>query len=291
VGPPILIVGRRGTLGNAFARVCQGRGLRAHSVGRSELDICDAPAIDATIRRVKPWAVVNAAGYVRVDAAEADREACWRDNVDGAASLAAACRRHRLPFVTFSSDLVFDGSVVHPYTEEHQPAPLNVYGASKAEAERRVRDILPDALVIRTSAFFGPWDDYNFAALVRRAVAAKVRFPAAGDCTVSPTYVPDLVHAALDLLIDEDGGIWHLANDGAVTWHEFGRMVARAAGLAVELVEPCSWRDVWQPAARPAFSALGTARGRLLPRLDAAVLVYVAETAALQSCRRQAASS
>ena len=290
-GAPILVVGSRGTLGRAFRRICELRGLRTHLVGRGEMDICDAPGIDAVIRRLKPWAVVNAAGYVRVDDAEGDRDGCWRDNVDGAVNLAAACRRHRLPLVTFSSDLVFDGAAGRPYLEDDAPAPLNVYGAAKAEAERRVLDISPEALVIRTSAFFGPWDEYNFATVALRAVAGRASFRAAADYTVSPTYVPDLVNAALDLLVDGERGIWHLANDGAVTWHEFGRMVVRAAGLPEELIEPCSWRDVWQPAVRPSYSVLGTARGSLLPSLATAVEVYTAQTAARVLNQRHAAGS
>lgn len=279
-GPPLLIVGSRGTLGTAFRRVCERRGLATHLVSRAELDICDPQAVDATIRRVQPWAVMNAAGYVRVDAAESDRDACWRDNVDGAVNLAASCRRHRLPIVTFSSDLVFDGAAGRPYTEDDTPAPLNVYGAAKAEAERRVLDISPEALVIRTSAFFGPWDDHNFATVALRTVAGRVPFRAAADYTVSPTYVPDLVNAVLDLLIDGERGIWHLSNDGAVSWFDFGQMLARAAGLSEELIEPCSWRELWQPAARPPCSVLGTVRGQLLPTLAAAIQVYAAETAA-----------
>jgi dTDP-4-dehydrorhamnose reductase len=290
-GSPLLIVGSRGTLGNGFRRICKARGLRTHLVGRSEMDICDGPGIDAVIRRMKPWAVVNAAGYVRVDGAEADRDACWRDNVDGAVNLAAACRRHRLPLVTFSSDLVFDGSAGRPYTEEDAPAPLNVYGTAKAEAERRVLDISPQALVIRTSAFFGPWDDHNFAAVALRTFSGRASFRAAIDYRVSPTYVPHLVHTVLDLLIDGEHGIWHLANDGSVTWHEFGRMVARAAGYSDALVEPCSWRDVWQPAVRPSYSVLGTIRGQLLPTLESSIQVYVTEMAlALQGMASAAPS-
>ena len=280
-GPPLLIVGSRGTLGSAFRRVCESRGLATHVVGRAEMDICDPQAIDATIRRVKPWAVINAAGYVRVDAAETERDACWRDNVDGAVNLAASCRRRRLPIVTFSSDLVFDGSTGRPYTEDDTPVPLNVYGAAKAEAERRVLNISSEALVIRTSAFFGPWDDYNFATVALRAVAGRSSFRAAADYTISPTYVPHLVNAVLDLLIDGERGIWHLANDGSVTWLEFGRMVTRAAGLPEDLIEPCSWRDVWQPAPRPHYSVLGTVRGKLLGPLDAAVQIYAAEALAV----------
>jgi len=228
--PPLLIVGARGTLGQAFQRICHRRGLPAFMATRADVDMSDPATVDAVLRGVQPWAVVNAAGYVRVDEAEQDRDACWRDNVTGPVTLAAACRRRGLPLVTFSSDLVFDGTVARPYVESDPVSPLNVYGAAKAEAERRVLDLLPDALVIRTSAFFGPWDDYNFATQAIRAVSAGEAWRAADDYTVSPTYVPDLVNAALDLLIDETEGICHLAGADALSWAAFGQRIAAAIG-------------------------------------------------------------
>src|SRR5918997_1654531 len=82
-----------------------------------------------------PWAVINAAGYVRVDDAEQDRACCFRENADGAAILAEACETRGLGLVTFSSDLVFDGRATSPYNESAAPLPLNVYGESKAAAE------------------------------------------------------------------------------------------------------------------------------------------------------------
>jgi dTDP-4-dehydrorhamnose reductase len=271
---PILIVGARGTLGSAFQRICAQRGLPTHVVSRTEMDMSDPARVDAVLRRVRPWAVVNAAGYVRVDAAESDRDGCWRDNVTGPVTLAAACRRRGVPLATFSSDLVFDGTMQRPYVESDAVAPLNSYGAAKAEAEQRVLDLLPDALVVRTSAFFGPWDDYNFATVMLRAVLNQASFSAPGDAVVSPTYVPDLVHAVLDLLIDGEGGIWHLANQGAVSWLEFGRAVAKCAGGDPSLVVPCGWRDMWQPAVRPPYSVLGSERGALLRPLDRAIEAY-----------------
>jgi dTDP-4-dehydrorhamnose reductase len=282
-GAPILILGTSGTLGRAFQRICEQRNLRVHATSRSDVDICDPARIDAVLRRLNPWAVINATGYVRVDDAEADRDGCWRDNVIGAVNVAAACRRRRLPLVTFSSDLVFDGSLQRPYLEDDPTQPLNTYGASKAEAERRVLELLPNALVIRTSAFFGPWDNHNFATVALRAIAALQPFKAADDYTVSPTYVPDLVHAALDLLIDGERGIWHLANSGAVTWFDFAQMVAREAGADATFVERCSWRDVWHTAERPGYSALGSSRGVMLRPLEQAVKSYVAEYTTAQS--------
>ena len=291
-GPPLLVVGSHGTLGHAFARICADRGLRVHLASRAELDSCDPARVDAVLRTLQPWAIVNAAGYVRVDAAESDRDGCWRDNVIAPANLAAACRRRRLPLVTFSTDLVFDGRESRPYLESDVPHPLNVYGESKAEAERRVLELLPSALVIRTSAFFGPWDRYSFAAAACQALRDGRPFRAADDAMVSPTYVPDLVHAVLDLLIDGERGIWHLANEGAVTWKAFACLVAHEGGIENGRVEPCRWRDVWQPAVRPGYSVLGTSRGHLLRPLEAAVQSYFADllTDEAQVAARRASS-
>jgi dTDP-4-dehydrorhamnose reductase len=231
--------------------------------------------VDAILRRVKPWAVINAAGYVRVDDAERDVEACRRANVTGPMNLAAACRRHGLPLVTFSSDLVFDGRERRPYLEDDEPRPLNVYGATKAEAEGRVRQLLPDALVIRTSAFFGPWDDYNFLACVFAALDRGTVFMAPADSTVSPTYIPDLVHAALDLVIDGERGLWHLTNEGAMTWFDFARFAAERSGRAVDLISPVETARAWSPAARPSYSALSSGRARLLRPLHEALDAYL----------------
>jgi dTDP-4-dehydrorhamnose reductase len=276
-GQPLLIVGRTGTLGSAFYRICEHRGLAFRVVGRPEVDITDSSSVHSLVRHVQPWAVINAAGYVRVDDAERDAEACRRSNVAGAVNLAATCRRHGVPLVTFSSDLVFDGHQRRPYTESDETRPLNVYGTTKAEAERRVLELLPDALVIRTSAFFGPWDDYNFLAAVFRALDGGTQFQAAADSVVSPTYVPDLVHATLDLLIDGEHGLWHLANDGAVTWFEFARAAAERSDRQADLIAPVQTSQACGPAVRPLYSALSSCRGRLLRPLDEALGAFLHE--------------
>ena len=270
-GPSILIVGAMGTLGRAFQRICVARGLRARLATRRDVDIADPAAVDALIRRVEPWAVINAAGYVRVDAAEQDQPRCWRDNVWGPVNLAAACRRHGIKLVTFSSDLVFDGLAGRPYTEDDEPNPLNAYGRTKAEAERRVLDLLPAALVVRSSAFFGPWDEYNYLACLVRALDTGTSFHAPADTLVSPTYVPHLVDATLDLLIDGERGVWHLANDGAVTWFEFALRAAALCGRASDHILPADTATVWGPAHRPRFSALTSTRGQVMPSLTSAL--------------------
>ena len=276
----LLITGATGTLGRAFARLCEVRGLSYHLLSRGEMDIADRASVEAALARLRPWAVVNAAGYVRVDDAEREAERCTRENADGASLLAEACAARGAALVTFSSDLVFDGAKSAPYVESDAVAPLNVYGRSKADAERRVLAAHPGALVARTSAFFGPWDDYNFATLCLRALAAGRAFVAASDSVVSPTYVPDLVNACLDLLIDGESGVWHLANAGALTWAEFATLVARSAGFDPSFVEPRPTRELRLAAARPRYTALASERGALLPPLESALARYLRESAA-----------
>ncbi len=278
-GRPLLITGGTGTLGRAFARICDARALPYRLTRRHELDIAQRESVDAMLDRERPWAVVNTAGYVRVDDAEADEAACMRENAHGAIVLAAACAARGIPFVTFSSDLVFDGSKTTPYVESDAPAPLNVYGRSKAEAEWHVLSQHPGSLVIRTSAFFGPWDDYNFVTVALRELEAGKSFAAASDGLISPTYVPDLVHASLDLMIDGEVGVWHVANpnSGIITWAEFARKAAALASVSDRRLQARPTEIFGWPAWRPVNTVLGSERGVLLPPLDDALVRYFRE--------------
>jgi dTDP-4-dehydrorhamnose reductase len=274
---PILVTGARGTLGSAFVRLCRERGLACIGSTRDQLDIADERSVAHFLDELSPWAVVNAAGYVRVDDAEREPEAAHRENVIGAETLARACAARGIPYVVFSSDLVFGGAgrTNRPYVETDAVSPRGVYAATKAEAEARVLAAHDGSLVVRTAAFLGPWDDWNFATLALRAMTSGVPFDAAGDLVVSPTYVPDLVHAVLDLLIDGEHGIWHLANRGAVTWAELARRAACMAGLDGSLVRERSHHELGLVAPRPAFAALDSARASLMPPLDDALGRYV----------------
>lgn len=267
-GRPLLITGASGTLGAAFARLCERRGLAHILTRRADLDIADRASVEAAIERIQPWAVINTAGFVRVDEAEARRDQCFSENATGPEMLARACARRGLPLVTFSSDLVFDGRLGRPYVETDTVSPACAYGESKHDAERRVLEIWPDTLVVRTSAFFGPWDRYNFVWNTLRALHRGQDVTASDDAVVSPTYVPDLVHATLDLMLDGEHGIWHLANEGQVSWNKLARWVAESANLNANLVQAPERGPV-------ANNALSSARGLLLRPLDQAIGDYI----------------
>lgn len=277
-GQPILITGAIGTLGQAFERICTQRGLSFILLNRQELDIADMAQAEAVIKKYNPWAIINTAGYVRVAQAEQESEKCFRENVTGPVNLATICSKKGIRLLTFSTDLVFDGKQQRPYTEKDKVNPTTIYGSSKAEAEKQVLALHPSALVIRTSAFFGPWDEYNFITAFLQALQKSEPFDAKAYAYVSPTYVPDLVHNSLDLLIDGEEGIWHLANQGNVSWADFGKSVALQAGFDPHMLEDWYQKQQVQATSVPRqFTVLASEKSHMMPPLTSAVTRYLKE--------------
>jgi dTDP-4-dehydrorhamnose reductase len=237
------------------------------------LDICDPDAASSVLRQSKPWAIINAAGFIGVDDAERDGARCIRQNTIGAAILMEAARERGIAFMTFSSDLVFDGAERTPYVESSATAPLNEYGRSKAAAEEMVLQY-PQTLCVRTSAFFGCWERGDFVSRVLEALAVGRPCCAASDVVVSPTYLPDLAAACLDLLIDEERGIFHLANVGSVSWAALAKLAAAALKVDWRSLESVRGQDMGWTAPRPRFSALRSERAALMPTLESALQRY-----------------
>src|SRR5690606_12167250 len=153
---------------------------------------------------------------------------------------------------------------------------------SKAESERQVLEICEKSLVVRTSSFFGPWDEYNFITLLLRSLSSGKPFEVAQDITISPTYVPDLVHTCLDLLIDGEKGILHLVNSGQVTWAQLANTsleIAKARfasnkNFNHELMIHRLSHEMNFRAPRPIYSALDTERARIMPHYEDALERY-----------------
>lgn len=271
---PLLIIGKNGTLGKAFAKVCEERHIAFRLLSRQDCDISNPAAIDSAIELYKPWAIINAAGFVRVDDAEKEFDACTRDNTTGPHNLAVVCSKHGVQLVNFSSDLVFDGRKPTPYVESDLPNPLNVYGQTKAQSEVLIQKLYPSSLIIRTSAFFGPWDEYNFVHYVRKALSGYELITVAKDIFISPTYVPHLVNTCLDILIDGEPGIWHLTNRGSVSWAEFAFLIADKFELDKSFINAVNASEMNYMAKRPFNTVLASERGHLLPSFEQAMNEY-----------------
>ena len=267
----LLIIGKNGTLGNAFMRVCDHRAIPYIVLSRKELDISNEREVRAIIDEYRPWGVINTAGYVKVDDAETNYNECFSVNTIAPGILANSCNIRGIRFMTFSSDLVFDGVKKTPYSENDIAKPLSIYGISKANGEQVVQKANPGSLIIRTSAFFGPWDSYNFVYTILNSLENERSYPVVKDVIISPTYVPDLANTAMDLFIDEETGIWHLSNEGMLTWADFACVIADRAGhkkrnLLFKNLDEMGWK-----AQRPLNSALKSERGIKLPMLDNAL--------------------
>ncbi len=288
---PLVITGANGTLGKAFARVCEIRNIPYKALSRKEMEITDSKSIEAVFSEIRPWAVINTAGFVRVDEAESAKEQCFRENVIGPENLARACADRKIPLLHFSTDLVFDGNSESPYMENSNVSPLNVYGESKAASERKVLEIHPKSLVIRTSSFFSPWDQHNFVFSVLNTLRQGLTFQAASDVTISPTYVPDLVDLSLDLLLDGEYGLLHQTNQGHLTWARLAELTTELAienklislgSSARKKIQHLSSDEMNYAAKRPRFSALNSSRVQVLPSYEKSLEVYFSELTKLK---------
>ncbi|PTY00333.1 family 1 glycosylhydrolase [Opitutus sp. ER46] len=275
-GRPLLLLGTMGALGRTFLDACALRGLPVVGLGRRQVDVADLRALREVVAAVRPWAVINGTGDEHIDTAERAPANGRRDNLTTAENTARVCAELQLPLVTFSSALVFDGTASQPYVEDDRPNPQSEYSRAKFAAEQAVAACWPRALILRTGYLFGSAEANEATARVLRALASNRRVGASAEHRFSPTYIPDLAHAALDLLIDDESGLWHVATAGAPTWFEWTRQLARVAGYDPDRVVPASPRDLGWVAPRPRNATLGSNRGQLLSEWQAALRRFAA---------------
>jgi len=271
---PLLITGADAPLGAAFARLCDHRQLAHIALTQAEIETADAASVRAALRRYRPWALIHAAGYTPEVPGIHEREAGNGKPLSDATLLATLCAQEGVRLLTFSPDLGFEGTHTQPYAESDACTSLKAEGRRTAEIEAGVLEILPSALIVRSGPLFGPWDERNFVTHALQQIGAGRRFAAIDDVVVSPTYIPDLVHACLDLLIDGEQGLLHLTNQGAVTWLQLARMAAERAGLNLRLVEGHPRSAFGLPASSPRYRVLGSERASCLQSLEAALQCY-----------------
>jgi dTDP-4-dehydrorhamnose reductase len=237
----VLITGAGGQLGAALADVFP----EADAFTRREFDLVHPP-----LDYPRPNLVLHAAAWTDVDRAEADPGGAARVNVEGTRSVAAI----GAPVVYYSTDYVFDGRKDAPYVESDETNPLSVYGRSKLEGEREVRD----GWVVRSSWLFG-WTSKNFVRTMLEVGARQDEVAVVDDQRGSPTYVGHLAQATREVL-ELPYGTYHVAADGDCTWAEFAETIFEDAGLDCR-VRRISTEELGRPAPRPRNSVLRSERG------------------------------
>ncbi|MBK4771830.1 MAG: dTDP-4-dehydrorhamnose reductase [Pantoea sp. Morm] len=227
--------------------------------GSAELDITDRPAVERVVKKFRPDVIINAAAYTAVDKAETDRIRAMKVNAIGPENLAIAAHQQGTRLIHLSTDYVFDGSKKTPYTESDLPCPINFYGLSKWEGEKRVFSVLPDAVVIRTSWVFSEYGA-NFVKTMLRLAETRSEISVVNDQSGCPTYAGDLAQAIITLASRaETAGVYHYCGDVAVSWCEFAQAIFVAAQRDV-LVKGIGSAQYPMAAARPVNSVMNTAR-------------------------------
>lgn len=257
---PILIVGD-GRLGRAIAQACMARSL-AHVLVRQEFLRNEPGGIGGLIDAARPWAIINCCGFSAATCAQSNPQVCFDANVTMATRLAVRAAELGLPYVMISTDLVFNGAHGSAYVEPDQTQPLGLFGATKREAEWRVMRAHADALILRTGPLFGTTSPEMLKAALRHA-SHDMGVKLDRDLIVSPTYIPDLADALLDLVVDDETGLWHLANDGEIDAEDLLRRISGESSPHFD-----------QKGRSGCNLALTSKRGLLLPKLGHALDRY-----------------
>ena len=260
-----LVTGANGQVGHALMEAAPDEVL---GLNRDALDITDPEAVRRALEANAPDAVINAAAYTAVDRAEAEPEAAFAVNRDGAANLADACAEVGIPLLHISTDYIFDGTKTAPYTEHDAPNPLGVYGQSKWEGEEAVRARLDQHIILRTAWVFGA-HGANFVQTILRLARERETLRIVADQHGHPTPASAIAAALLHIARmavarQAPWGTYHFAGRPPTTWYGFAEViVAEAAAqeaLAVHTLEPITTADYPTSARRPANTLLDTTR-------------------------------
>ncbi len=251
----VLVIGGTGLLGKALAQGWVGDELLC--TGSQEGDIRDPAQVNSLVARHKPTSIVLAAAYTDVDGCEKDPARAHAVNVSGAVHVAQAAREHGAKLLMVSTDYVFDGRKSTPYEVDDPKAPINVYGRTKSEGEDRIRELLPDACIVRTSWLFGRQGNCFPNSILRLAETRK-ELTVVADQRGRPTFNRDLAAIIRVLVKTGASGVYHAANEGECSWFQFAQEILSRAGLSQVAVRPITTEELNRPAPRPRYSVLST---------------------------------
>jgi dTDP-4-dehydrorhamnose reductase len=252
----VLVIGATGLLGKVLLEEWYGDTITG--VGSRDVDIRDHSQLSLLFGGCRPEWTILAAAYTDVDGCEMDPKRAHEVNCGGAMNVARAARDARSKLLFVSTDYVFDGSKNIPYEPQDAICPINVYGRSKAEAEKAIREILPSTCILRTSWLFGAVGRC-FPNTILDLARSQKKLRVVADQIGSPTFNRDLARAIVKLVQADAHGTVHASNAGECSWCDFARELVRAAGFEDVAVEAVRTEDVPRPAPRPRYSVLSKA--------------------------------
>src|SRR5271166_5772277 len=245
----ITVFGSSGLLGRELVEELSGEQLTA--LTSKDADLRDRTRVRDVIRDSRPDWILLSAAYTDVDGCESNRERAFAVNCEGAIHVAEAASEAGSRLLFLSTDYVFDGSKRSPYETTDARNPTTVYGESKARAEERLLEILPEVCIVRTSWLFGHGGKC-FPATILKLASTRPEISVVNDQRGSPTFTRDLADALAELCRADARGIVHATNSGNCTWYEFAKEIVRESGMQMQtVVKPVTTAEFPRPARRP----------------------------------------
>ncbi len=239
------------------------------ALGRPQLELSKKEAVLASLKAVQCDAIINLAAYTAVDRAESEPDLAMRINGEGAGFVAEAAAALNIPLLHLSTDYVFSGELDRPYREEDQTGPMSAYGRSKLEGEKRIANIHPNHVILRTAWVYST-SGTNFVKTMLRLGETIDEVGVVSDQVGNPTYAFDIADALFLIsrrLITDNAsdlrGVFHMVGQGDASWAEFARMIFETAyrnGRSETKVKPITTSDYPTSAKRPANSRLDTSK-------------------------------
>lgn len=248
-----IVTGSKGLLGRNIIPLLS-EDFQIHGFDIDEWDITDPVRGRELIEEISPAVLINLAAATDVDGCEDRRDLAERVNVHGPAVLARLCAEKSIRLVHMSTDYVFKGDKGAPYKEDDAPDPISYYGFTKLAGERKILEIHPSPLIIRTEWLYGT-EGASFVTKIVAAARSCGAVQVVNDQTGCPTYAQDLAVPISVLVKKGLTGIYHVVNSGASTWFTFAKEIFSLLGLAVDLT-PTTSEKLARKAQRPAYSVL-----------------------------------
>lgn len=252
----VLVFGATGQVARALQQY-----VGVQALSRADADLSDPAACARLIATTDADAVINAAAYTAVDAAETDEALATTVNADAPTQMAQAAVKRGIPFLHLSTDYVFAGDGAMARKASAPTAPINAYGRSKLAGEIGVRSAGGNYAILRTSWVFSAYGG-NFVKTMLELGSTRKSLNIVNDQIGGPTAASDiaacLMKMATKMVAGQSGGTYHFSGAPDVSWADFGSEIFAQAGLAVQ-VTGIPTADYPTPARRPLNSRLDCA--------------------------------
>ncbi len=219
----VLVTGATGQLGSDIVKELTKREIHTIGIGSRDLDITDSEAVFNFFNSFKFSHVIHAAAYTKVDKAQDERDLNYEINVRGTENIVSGCYKYSIPMTYFSTDYVFGGDGDRPYREDDEKNPLCEYANAKLQGEELVKK-LNEYFIFRISWVFGK-NGTNFINTMLKLSETKKELRVVSDQIGSPSYTVDIAKEVVDVIKSKKYGIYHLTNEGYVSWADFARKI------------------------------------------------------------------